>query len=100
MVLQEGGTTSEVLSRKENSSDVTESCFTGHDLAELLVVARDQSGHVWPVRLASTGEVRIPLPQSPDIPRGVELELGVYRAPRFSGGLYRRGLVLESFERP
>lgn len=100
MVLEDGGTTSEVLSRKEDSSNVTKSCFTGHDLAELLVVARDESGRVWPVHLASTGEARIPLPQSPDVPRGVELELVVYRAPHSSGGLYRRGLVLETFERP
>lgn len=76
------------------------SCFTGADLEELVVLARDDAQHVWPVRLASTGEVRILLPQSPAVPRGVELELVVYRAPRHSGGLDRKGLVLSTFTLP
>lgn len=100
MLLHPHETTTEVLGRKRHEASATESCFTGHDLRELLVVARDDAGHVWPVHLASTGEARIPLPQSPDVPRGVELQLVVYRAPRSSGGLYTRGLVLDTFTLP
>lgn len=100
MLLQSHETTTEVLGSQRHETSVAESCFTASDLKELVVVARDGAGHVWPVRLASTGEARIPLPQSPDVPRGVELQLVVYRAPRFSGGLYTRGLVLDTFELP
>jgi hypothetical protein len=100
MLLQPHETTTEVLGRKRHETSVTESCFTASDLKEMVVVARDDAGHVWPVRLASTGEARIPLPQSPEVPRGVELELVVYRAPRSSGGLYTRGLVLDTFTLP
>jgi len=63
-------------------------------------VVRDADGHTWPVRLSSTAEARIPLPQTPDLPRGVDLKLVVYRAPRESGGVFRRGLVLETFQLP
>lgn len=100
MLLQPGGTTTEVLDRRRHQTSTTESCFTGNDLKEMIVVARDAAGHIWPVRLTSTGEARIPLPQTPDVPRGVEIELVVYRAPRSSGGLYSRGLVLDTFVLP
>jgi hypothetical protein len=100
MALQEGSTSTEVLNTKDHSRSVTEPCLAASDLAELVLMARDPAGHVWPIRLASSTEARIPLPQSPDVPRGVELELVVYRAPRHSGGLYRRGTVLDTFQLP
>ncbi|HXK20263.1 MAG TPA: hypothetical protein VNG33_20780 [Polyangiaceae bacterium] len=99
-LLQSGSTTTEVLDRKDHATNTTESCVTGTDLKELLLVVRADDGRIWPVQLTSTAEARIPLPQSPDVPRGTDLKLVVYRAPRASGGLFQRGLVLETFRLP
>jgi hypothetical protein len=99
-LLQKGGTTTEVLDRKSHSTGGTESCLTDADLRELLLVVRSADGRLWPVQLTSTAEARIPLPQSPDLPRGMDLKLVVYRAPRSSSGLFQRGLVLDTFRLP
>jgi hypothetical protein len=97
MVAQSEETKTEVVSSDDHSFSVRKSCFTGDDLEELVVVARDDRGRVWPVRLTSTNEVRIP---GPGLPSGGELELVVYRAPRHHGGVYRKGVVLDRFSLP
>jgi hypothetical protein len=91
-------TTEEVLGEKQHATAGTEPCLGATDLAELLLVARGPSGQLWPVRLLSSVEARIPLPQSPDVPRDVEIDLVVHRAPRTLGGLLHKGDVLDTFK--
>jgi hypothetical protein len=98
--LQKGDRSREVLDETRHGAVATEPCLGPRDLQRLLLVVRGPTGQLWPVRLSADGQARIPLPQSPELPRGVDLELVVYREPRFDGGLLKRGRVLDTFRLP
>jgi hypothetical protein len=69
-------------------------------LSELLLVLRGPGGQLWPVQIQPDGAVTIPMPGVPTIPRGVDLQLVVYRAPRAKDPVLERGAVLDTLQLP
>lgn len=90
----------EVLSETPQATSTTAACLTPRDLSELVLVVRAPNAQLWPVQLSSDGRATLALAQTPQLPRGVDLKLVVYRAPRSNLAALQRGQVLATFQLP
>jgi hypothetical protein len=87
------------LSSESHEEATEESCLSVLDRTGSVLMARGAGG-AWPVRWRTASELTIPLPQTPEIPRGVELELVVFRSRRDSADLWKQGKVVARFTLP
>lgn len=86
----------ERLNPKQHHVVETAACVPARDLAELVLVLKVGQQY-WPVRLDEHGRVQVLVPTGVDVPRDVDLELVVYRAPRGAAQLpMHKGQVLDS----
>lgn len=88
------------LEHEQQLSRQVERCLSRRELGELLLVLRGPGGQLWPVQIQPDGAVTIPMPGVPAVPRGVDLQLVVYRAPSSKAPVLERGAVLDTLQLP
>lgn len=91
---------SELLRETPQATSTTSACLTPRELSELVLVVRAPNAQLWPVQLSSDGRATLALTQTPQLPRGVDLKLVVYRAPHSKLAALQRGQVLATFQLP
>lgn len=89
----------EELSSETQQEAGEEPCLSVLDRTGSVLMARG-AGAAWPVRWRTARELTITSPQIPQIPRGVELELVVFRSRPESADLWKRGTVVARFTIP
>ncbi|HVY29174.1 MAG TPA: hypothetical protein VHB79_21595 [Polyangiaceae bacterium] len=90
----------EPLAHEQQLTRQLERCLSRHDLGELLLVLRGPGGQLWPIQVGPDGAVSIPMPGTPPIPRGTDLQLVVYRAPHSKAPVVQTGAVLDTLQLP